>query len=149
VVAHDAEVTGLLLRQLAVDRPATGRGPNVVVGRALDVRPFRTVSERVFSEVGLQELARICRSALRAVSFCTLDAGPAITRYRALKKNSISWMTLTLDRPLEAHLWRPVVQSDAREDQIAEGDKVVSRWTGRGTHQGELMGIPPAAIGRR
>jgi predicted ester cyclase len=58
-------------------------------------------------------------------------------------------MTLTLDRPLEAYLWRPVVQSDAREDQIAEGDKVVSRWTGRGTHQGELMGIPPAAIGRR
>ena len=30
------------------------------------------------------------------------------------------------------------------EDQIAEGDKVVNRWTGRGTHQGELMGIPPS-----
>jgi predicted ester cyclase len=29
------------------------------------------------------------------------------------------------------------------EDQIAEGDKVVTRWTGHGTHQGELMGIPP------
>ncbi len=29
------------------------------------------------------------------------------------------------------------------EDQIAEGDKVVSRWTARGTHKGELMGIPP------
>ncbi len=29
------------------------------------------------------------------------------------------------------------------EDQIAEGDKVVTRWTARGTHQGELMGIPP------
>jgi steroid delta-isomerase-like uncharacterized protein len=28
------------------------------------------------------------------------------------------------------------------EDQIAEGDKVVSRWTGRGTHKGELMGMP-------
>lgn len=28
------------------------------------------------------------------------------------------------------------------EDQIAEGDKVVTRWTARGTHQGELMGIP-------
>jgi predicted ester cyclase len=27
------------------------------------------------------------------------------------------------------------------EDQIAEGDKVVTRWTGRGTHQGELMGV--------
>ena len=29
------------------------------------------------------------------------------------------------------------------EDQIAEGDKVVTRWTARGTHKGELMGIPP------
>ena len=30
------------------------------------------------------------------------------------------------------------------EDLIAEGDKVVSRWTARGTHQGELFGIPPS-----
>jgi steroid delta-isomerase-like uncharacterized protein len=29
------------------------------------------------------------------------------------------------------------------EDLIAEGDKVVTRFTARGTHQGELMGIPP------
>ena len=29
------------------------------------------------------------------------------------------------------------------EDLIAEGDRVVSRWTARGTHQGELMGIAP------
>ena len=30
------------------------------------------------------------------------------------------------------------------EDQIAEEERVVTRWTGRGTHQGELMGIPPS-----
>lgn len=29
------------------------------------------------------------------------------------------------------------------EDQIASGDKVVDRWTGRGTHRGELMGVAP------
>jgi steroid delta-isomerase-like uncharacterized protein len=29
------------------------------------------------------------------------------------------------------------------EDQIAEGDKVVSRFIVRGTHRGELMGAPP------
>ena len=28
------------------------------------------------------------------------------------------------------------------DDLIAEGDKVVWRWTFRGTHQGPLMGIP-------
>jgi steroid delta-isomerase-like uncharacterized protein len=30
------------------------------------------------------------------------------------------------------------------EDQVAEGDKVVTRWTARGTHQGELLGVPPS-----
>ncbi len=29
------------------------------------------------------------------------------------------------------------------EDQIAEGDKVVTRITFRGTHRGEFQGIPP------
>jgi predicted ester cyclase len=29
------------------------------------------------------------------------------------------------------------------EDLIAEGDRVVSRWTAYGTHQGELMGNAP------
>ena len=28
------------------------------------------------------------------------------------------------------------------DEQIAEGDKVVTRWTADGTHQGELVGIP-------
>jgi steroid delta-isomerase-like uncharacterized protein len=29
----------------------------------------------------------------------------------------------------------------ALDDQFAAGDRVVDRWTGRGTHRGELMGI--------
>ncbi len=29
------------------------------------------------------------------------------------------------------------------QDQVAEGDRVVTRYVGRGTHRGELMGIPP------
>ena len=29
------------------------------------------------------------------------------------------------------------------EDLVAEGEKVVARWTWRGTRQGEFQGIPP------
>lgn len=29
------------------------------------------------------------------------------------------------------------------EDQIAEGDRVVTRWTARATHQGAYQGVPP------
>src|SRR3990172_10163106 len=29
------------------------------------------------------------------------------------------------------------------EDQVSEGDKVVTRWTVRGTHRGDFQGIPP------
>jgi steroid delta-isomerase-like uncharacterized protein len=29
------------------------------------------------------------------------------------------------------------------EDQLADGDKVATRWTARGTHTGAFQGIPP------
>ncbi len=29
------------------------------------------------------------------------------------------------------------------ESQVAEGDLVLTRWRGRGTHKGTLMGVPP------
>ena len=29
------------------------------------------------------------------------------------------------------------------EDQISEGGEVATRWVAQGTHEGELMGIPP------
>lgn len=33
------------------------------------------------------------------------------------------------------------------EDQLAEGDRVVTRWVSNGTHDGELLGVAPT--GRR
>ena len=32
------------------------------------------------------------------------------------------------------------------EDQIAEDDKIVTRWTATGTHKGELMGMPSTGV---
>lgn len=29
------------------------------------------------------------------------------------------------------------------EDQIAEGDRVATRWTAQGTHKGPFLGVPP------
>ena len=34
----------------------------------------------------------------------------------------------------------------ATEDMIVEGDKVVTRWTGTGTHAAEMMGIPATGL---
>ena len=33
------------------------------------------------------------------------------------------------------------------EDQIAEGDRVATRWSARGTHKGEFKGFPPKTHG--
>jgi steroid delta-isomerase-like uncharacterized protein len=43
----------------------------------------------------------------------------------SMYRNAFPDMTLTID------------------EQIAEGDTVVTRWTARGTHLGELLGIAP------
>ena len=41
------------------------------------------------------------------------------------------------------HLAAPDIRFDI-QDQLAEGNKVATRWIGRGTHKGELMGIAPS-----
>jgi predicted ester cyclase len=46
----------------------------------------------------------------------------------------------------KAHEWIHSAFADAQvtiEDQVAEGDKVVSRYTVSGAHQGRIMGAAP------
>jgi steroid delta-isomerase-like uncharacterized protein len=55
-------------------------------------------------------------------------------------------MPATVDAWKQAHAMFFGAFPDMRitiDDELAEGDKVVTRWTARGTHTGELMGIPP------
>src|SRR6266704_2304445 len=61
-----------------------------------------------------------------------------------------AWWPPTLEgrKKLIALYWRAF--PDLRltiEDQIAEEDKVVTRWTARGTNRGELMGVSPGNRG--
>ena len=49
--------------------------------------------------------------------------------------SSNCWLTSTLHAC-------PDVEISVQE-QIAEGDKVVTRWSVCGTHRGELLGVPP------
>jgi predicted ester cyclase len=58
-----------------------------------------------------------------------------------------AWLPRTLEvrKTLIALYWRAF--PDLRltiEDQIAEDDKVVTRWTAPGTNRGELTGVPSA-----
>ena len=41
------------------------------------------------------------------------------------------------------HVAAPDIHFDI-QDQVAEGNKVATRWIARGTHRGEFMGIAPS-----
>ena len=68
---------------------------------------------------------------LNAANFVDDSLQPPIHGLESLKQFVMMYRTAFPDTHLTV------------EDQIAEGDKVVTRWTGRGTHQGAFMGIPP------
>ncbi|MER7622469.1 ester cyclase [Streptomyces sp. NPDC126503] len=47
----------------------------------------------------------------------------------------------------EVEMWRAGFDfAFTVEDQIAEGDRVCTRWTWRGTHTGDFMGLQPTGI---
>jgi steroid delta-isomerase-like uncharacterized protein len=87
----------------------------------------RRMYEQVWSkhQVDLVEEFFTEDTVLHAASFPSRSGLEAVREDLAMMLNAYPDMQVTI------------------EDEIAEGDKVVLRWTMRATHQGELLGIPP------
>jgi steroid delta-isomerase-like uncharacterized protein len=68
---------------------------------------------------------------LVAANYLNHNAVPGETPGRAGLKQFVSYLH---------HAWADL--NFAVEDQVAEGDKVTTRFTITGTHQGEFVGIP-------
>ncbi len=69
---------------------------------------------------------------LLATSFVLHAPPPGVTPDREGYKQ---WVSMTSAAYPDGHV--------TVEDMIAEGDKVVTRWSWRGTHKGEMWGIAP------
>ena len=80
-----------------------------------------------------------------------LDAGDLEGAFAVVAPNAIIHMG-SAPEPLSMEGFKQMAQlpltaftgsTSTVEDMIADGDKVVSRLTFRGTHTGDMMGIPP------
>ena len=91
----------------------------------------KAIARRWGAEVwGKGSLAAV--DELYAADFARHSALPGMTPDREGYKQGVS-MNFAVFGDVQSTL----------EDIVAEGDKVAVRWTWRGTHKGELMGIAP------
>ena len=91
----------------------------------------KAISRRVFEEVWNKgNVADFIEHSDENTVFYP-PAGPSLQGTEAFKQ----WVLLYRNAFPDLHF--------TIEDQIAEGDKVVTRWTARGTHKCKLMGISP------
>lgn len=77
-------------------------------------------------------------------SLDTLDelAAPNFSVYYPLLRETVHGSEAFKQVLMRFHTGLPDAEV-VSEEVIAEGDQVVVRWTGQGTHTGELLGIPP------
>jgi steroid delta-isomerase-like uncharacterized protein len=117
------------------EAPSRRPSPRVEEGAAMTSEQNKTIVRRAFEEPWKGNLDVI--DELIATQYIGHDsANPEPLRGPAGVKEFISTYRAAFP--------------DARitvEQQLAEGDLVATRWTGRGTHDGELMGI--TATGER
>lgn len=99
-------------------------------GHLMGVDENKALSNRVWEEIWHQgNLSRI--DELFAPDAVSHDPGMDVQGTEAIKQFVASMRAAFPDLHYTV------------EDQIADGDKVVVRYIGRGTHQGALLGIPP------
>ncbi len=91
---------------------------------------LRRVAEEVFNQGNLSVV-----DELFASDYVLHDPGVPVGELRGPEAFKEQWVSMF--RTAFPDLQMTI------EDQVAEGDKVASRYVGRGTHQGELMGISP------
>ena len=87
----------------------------------------RRINNEVWSKGNLAVIDEIY-----AAKYVNHDPMPEIAPNREGLKQSVSMMKAAF----------PDLQTQT-EDLVAEGDKVVNRWTASSTHKGEFMGIAP------
>jgi steroid delta-isomerase-like uncharacterized protein len=96
----------------------------------MSVEENKALVRRFFEAFGRNDVAALEEVASQDVVYHTAPPGlsAGIQGYRelmAMYHSAFPDIQLTID------------------DMVAEGDKVVTRFTARGTHRGELMGIAP------
>jgi steroid delta-isomerase-like uncharacterized protein len=106
------------------------RGEKESVSANENKATVRRVSEEVFNQGNLSVV-----DELIAPDYVLHDPGVPGGELRGLEAFKERWVSMF--RTAFPDL-RIVI-----EDQVAEGEKVASRYTGSGTHQGDLRGFPP------
>jgi predicted ester cyclase len=113
----------------------TGDRPSTIVAMRDDQGPLRANKDVVlrFNREVIEQGSAAALEAIVAPDFVNRTAPPGLSAGR-------DGMWHMVDRVL-----RPAFPDLRVEihDQIAEGDKVTTRKTIRGTHRGELLGVPP------
>ncbi|MBN2028664.1 ester cyclase [bacterium] len=93
----------------------------------------KVLTRRAFEEVWNQEKLDVV-DEIFSTDFVEHRSGPDIHGPESVKELATMYSTAFPDLKYTI------------EDQIAEGDMVVCRWTATCTHKGELMGIPPTGV---
>jgi steroid delta-isomerase-like uncharacterized protein len=90
----------------------------------------KAIVRRIYEEMFIKRNMHIV-DELVAADYVDHNAPPGLPRGReGLKQQATLYLTAFPDMRMTF------------EDMIAEGDKVITRWAVKGTHKGDLMGIP-------